>query len=189
MDGVLAAGRHAARLPLVTAWTITGSRPPNRSGYTRHELLGRILLPGALISPGDTVITGGCLGVDAIYMEYAHNLGAKVVTLLPQMRAFTDMDAVRQFSDEVEDTGLGYWARDTLEVQRCDKVLAFPCFERLRASPRSGTWHTWDVAAKAGKEHLLVVIRPMPVSEEKSVLGPGASEWEHALERRPVTLL
>jgi hypothetical protein len=114
----------------------------------------------AFWEPGDALVQGGCVDVDAFAAKHAHELGMHVTTLLALHRDWTDIDTVEKYSDEVIETGLGYWARDRLEVKRSDKVLAFPMYEQRRSSPQSGTWHTWNASKLALKHCALVTIRP-----------------------------
>jgi len=154
----------------MTEWVVTGSRPP-RDGYTITEISRFYALFDLMMKDGDKLITGGCVGVDAIAMKYAHLHNIHVTTLIPINHQFTALEAVRLYSDDTIETGVGYWARDKLEVDRVDKVIALPLFSRAKSSRYSGTWHTWDLASKQGKASVLVVTRP---KDGSSIIGPDA---------------
>jgi hypothetical protein len=158
----------------MTTWVITGSRPQMLAPYTEQETHNICAVLHAFFKNGDNVIQGGAKGVDSIALRYAHKRGLRTISILPRSRAFTDEATVRRFSDEIIETNLGYFERDELEVERGDKVLAFPVFERNKSSRSSGTWHTWHVAVKANKHCVLVVLRP---SHGPIITGP---EWTTA---------
>jgi len=160
----------------MTTWVVTGSRPQTLAPYTEQEIYNICAVLNAFLKTGDTLIQGGARGVDSIALRYAHKRGGlHTITLLPRSREFTS-SIVKDLSDEVIETNLGYWARDAQEVERANKVLAFPAFERKRSSKLSGTWHTWDLAINSDKHSALVVMRP---THGPIIVGP---DWAIASE-------
>jgi predicted Rossmann-fold nucleotide-binding protein len=101
-----------------------------------------------------TVVTGGCVGVDAHVARVAYGLGLHVVTILPADRKAVDPDW-RRFCHEYEEMlpGSTYRDRNRRIVQRSDQLLAFPLYpEKDARSTRSGTWQTVRIARNMGRE-------------------------------------
>lgn len=169
----------------MTVWCVTASRPP-KTGYTDKDK-ARMRLPFELWQDGDSVITGGCTGGDALAMQEAHHRGLYVVTYLPIKRDYTDLAAVRLYSDEVIETGLGYWSRDQVEVDHAEKVIALPLHERALSSSLSGTWHTWDIAGKQGKQSVMLIVRPQ--RNKPFIFGPDADSTTAEFHSRQAALL
>jgi len=144
----------------VYTWVVTGSRPQVLAPYTEREVHDIQAILDAFIQPGDRLIQGGARGVDAITLEHLAKRGLHTITLLPKSTQYTALRSVTRYSSEIIETNVGYWERDDMEVEQGDKVLAFPIFERKLSSKMSGTWHTWDIAVKAGKHSALIVTRP-----------------------------
>ena len=144
----------------MTKWVVCGSRSVGNKAYTMFELNMVRDVCRVFWKRGDTLITGGCIDIDAYAMKVAKEDGLYVVTLLAVKRDWTDEKAVSQYSDETIETGAGYWMRDTIEVSRGDKVLAFPIHEQDRCGKFSGTWHTWETAKLQNKNTALVILRP-----------------------------
>lgn len=144
----------------MTKWVVCGSRSVGNKAYTMFELNMVSDVCRAFWKAGDTLITGGCIDIDAHAMRIAKEDDLHVVTLLANKRNWTAELAIKQYSDEIIETGAGYWMRDTIEVSRGDKVLAFPTHEQDRCGKFSGTWHTWETARLQHKNTALVILRP-----------------------------
>jgi hypothetical protein len=157
----------------MTCFVVTGSRPP-KGGYTLEDII-LCQWMFRFWQSTDTLVQGGCIGVDAIAMAWAHKLGMEVISILPSHQKYTDWPAVHAYSTHIIETTLGYWARDKQEVDRGDKVIALPLHERAFSSRLSGTWHTWDIAGP--KQSVLRIIRPFSY-RNLVCTGPDAALYE-----------
>lgn len=101
---------------------------------------------------GTTVVTGGCVGVDALIAETAYESGdLKVHTILPADHKAVDpkwrehCHTWRQMP-----AGTTYRDRDQAVVEESDNLLAFPLYKESDSrARRSGTWMTIRMARRA----------------------------------------
>jgi len=100
-----------------------------------------------------TLITGACIGVDALAAAFWHRLGGRVHTIVPANRAQVDPYwAAACTTWEAMPAGTDYRARNREMVDQADQVLAFARYpEADGRSRRSGTWMTVRLARKAQK--------------------------------------
>lgn len=98
------------------------------------------------------VITGGCIGVDALVAEYAYMAGIPVHTILPWDRSRVDPEW-GQWATTYEEMpqGTTYRDRNIMIVEKSQALIAFPKHpEDDPRSTRSGTWMTVRIAYKKG---------------------------------------
>jgi len=105
------------------------------------------------LNSGDTVITGACIGADALVARVAKSIpGVKVHTVVPADRSRVDPDW-RDWcdtSEELPPSKEPYRARNARMVSLCDYLEAF-CAKPFAQQPRSGTWMTVHIADRVGK--------------------------------------
>jgi hypothetical protein len=107
------------------------------------------------LQPGTTVVTGACVGVDALAAKIAFSTpGIHVMTVVPANRKAVDPNWQRYCHDFYEmPLGTSYRDRNLYIVDLCDWLLAFPMYAEWDGrSTRSGTWQTIRLARKAGKQ-------------------------------------
>jgi|SRR5579859_6807201 len=112
------------------------------------------------------VITGACVGVDAIVAEIAHGAGFYVHTFLPANRSKVDPYWNLHCTEhtEVGDGPEPYRLRNQAMVDAADSLIAFPCTpERWPGGTlsREGTWMTVRMADKANKIDRKACIFPL----------------------------
>ena len=99
------------------------------------------------------MVTGGCIGVDALVARMAHGGRRRVHTVVPADRSRVD-PYWRKHCDTFEelDPGTTYSDRNERIVELSDRLVAFPEYpEHHNLSRRSGTWMTVRIAGRAGK--------------------------------------
>ena len=134
----------------------TGSRvvPPGT-----HPLIRDLV---AELPPDTWVITGGCIGVDAIVARYAYRRRLNVHTVLPADRSRVDPQWMVWCTSHTEmGEGTTYRDRDEALVRRSDRLIALPLHtEEDRRSVRSGTWMTIRIALGVGKDVEIYLLQP-----------------------------
>lgn len=116
-------------------------------------MLPRIRRIVEALPEGTGVVTGGCVGVDAIVARVANQRGLHVHTVLPADRSRVDRAWADHCSTYEEmPAGTDYRARNTRIVELSDEIIAIPeAPEHDPRSRRSGTWMTVRIARRAGK--------------------------------------
>lgn len=149
-----------------------------RCGFTgtREELTndekGRIFyMLNVGVQQGATIITGGCVGVDAYVAQYAFQERTagktgdrmwKVHTIMPADRKAADPNW-REHCDTWEEmpAGTTYKDRNQRIVDQSHALFAFPAHEEQHPdSRRSGSWQTVRMAQKASKPVRAEILRP-----------------------------
>jgi hypothetical protein len=105
------------------------------------------------LPPGTTIVTGACIGVDAIVARIAHSPRYRVHTIVPANRSRVD-PYWRKHCDVSEEMALGtdYRARNERIVELSDRLIAIAEYpEDHHRAQRSGTWQTVRIARRAGK--------------------------------------
>lgn len=99
------------------------------------------------------VVTGGCIGGDAVIARMARKRGLDVHTILPANRAQVDPDWAQHCTSFQEmPPGTDYRDRNQAIVRMSDTIIGFPQFsETDPRSRRSGTWMTLRLARRAEK--------------------------------------
>lgn len=112
-----------------------------------------------LVPSRDTILTGACIGVDAIAARLAYAMGFEVGTIVPWDKSRVDPDYASHCTwFELMPQGTNYMDRNlrlvTHHLYPADMLLAFPDYlnERLR----SGTWSTVRRAREIAKIPVLV---------------------------------
>jgi hypothetical protein len=126
-------------------------------GYTgtRHLIEGDEALLADIVvrqPKGIRVITGGCVGVDAVMARLHYTRGDWVHIILPWPTRWIDPDW-RKYCNSWEQAPNGpepYRIRNTMLVAQSYRIIGIPEFDEVR-SPRSGTWMTIRIARKVGK--------------------------------------
>jgi hypothetical protein len=106
------------------------------------------------LPPGTTVVTGGCVGVDALIATVAYRAGRyHVLTVLPADHSRVDPNWKDHCHEHIQmEHGTTYRQRDAMVVLHGDNLLAFPLYpEDDPRSKRSGTWMTVRLAKRAAK--------------------------------------
>lgn len=122
--------------------------------------LERIRAAVLALPPDATVVTGACIGVDALVARMAHGGRRHVHTIVPAGRSRVD-PYWRQHCNTFEEMppGTDYRARNERIVELSDRLVAFPEYpEDHHRSHRSGTWMTVRIARRAGKPVEVVVL-------------------------------
>jgi len=88
------------------------------------------------LEPGDTVVSGGCRGVDTWAVDEAKNRGLETVEYLPDLSA---CKARHEFTK-------AYHARNELIAKNCDVLVAFVSAER-----KGGTENAIKHAGRMGR--------------------------------------
>jgi predicted Rossmann-fold nucleotide-binding protein len=94
------------------------------------------------------VVTGGCIGADALVAEFAHMAGIPVHTILPWDRSRVDPEW-GQWATTYEEMpkGTTYRDRNLMIVEKSQALIAFAKHpEDDPRSTRSGTWMTVRLA-------------------------------------------
>ncbi len=127
------------------------------SRQTPYGEARRIIIDDIDMLPLDTcVITGGCVGVDAVVAEFAHKRGLYVVTILPGNTRLVD-PLHMQHAKWVEALDRSYKERNARIVHLSNKLNSYPAHaERDNRSTRSGTWQTIRMARDAHRNAPLV---------------------------------
>lgn len=89
----------------------------------------------------DTVVSGGCVGVDTWAVDQAEKIGIKTKIFWP------DLKNCKKRFEFVE----AYYARNKLIAEECDILVAFVSSDR-----KGGTENTIKHAEKAGKKIILL---------------------------------
>ena len=126
---------------------VTGTKTPQRGDV--HLLLA----VANSLPPDATVVTGACVGVDALFARCAKRVGLKVHTVVPADRSRVDpqwFDWCDSFEEMPE--GTDYRARNERVVALITAALmGFPSqAEDHPGMRRSGTWMTIRLAKRAG---------------------------------------
>jgi hypothetical protein len=130
---------------------------PDRVGFTGTRRSG-IEVERAIhraferIDADAQIITGGCIGADALVARYARSLAMLVHTIVPADRSRVDPDW-RRFCTSFEEMppGTDYRARNERIVECSTQLIAIPEYpEHDDRSRRSGTWMTVRIARRAG---------------------------------------
>lgn len=127
---------------------VTGTSSENEAVMERNTI--RIRKAFALLDPTKhKIVTGACIGVDALAARIAKELGFKVLTIVPANRSKVDPQW-RDFCDESIEmqAGTDYRARNDLLVHHSELLLAFPSGWWL--NPRSGESMTVNIAKRRG---------------------------------------
>lgn len=120
---------------------ITGpAYPPEWAKRYIHQTL--LTLPA-----GTIVVTGGCIGVDALAARYAKGIGYEVHTVLPQNKSRVDPEW-RDYCDTWEEVRGDYRARNTRLVAVIDRLWAYPLHASDGRDIGSGTWMTIRIARR-----------------------------------------
>lgn len=139
------------------AFTATRTLTPEEEAYIERVLRD-------LLRPGDTVITGACLGGDAKIARVAFSIpGVWVKTIVPAVplnHRFLDQEWQKYCHESVlMPPGIEpYRERNTVVVAEGDELIAFPK-SPWKPGMRSGTWMTVHIAERARKPvtvHLLI---------------------------------
>jgi len=124
------------------------------------------------VSQPKEIVTGACVGVDALAARIARARGIKVHTIVPSNRRLVDpewRDHCDTFQEMPE--GTTYRHRNIALVDRADMVVVFPLYEELhQQSRRSGTWQTFRIAVKNRKPRLAIPLIPA-IERRKKVLA------------------
>jgi hypothetical protein len=106
------------------------------------------------------LITGACLGIDALVAQIACGFNIKVHTVLPNNRTQIDRNwKVWCTSYEEMPKGTTYRARDEKIVVLSKEVIGFPsCDEKQKDGTytKSGTWMTLRIAKRYDRETLII---------------------------------
>jgi hypothetical protein len=133
---------------------ITGTRQLNDTG---RESIVKALLD---LDPNtDSIMTGGCVGVDAFAGQVAHLMGITVMVALPVDDSQTDTSWIT-YAATFKVVG-EYRERNQWIVDHSDGVWAFPDLPE-KQEPRSGTWMCVRMARKAKKLAYLKLQHPAP---------------------------
>lgn len=96
-----------------------------------------------------TIVTGGCVGVDALVAELAYNMGFRVYTVLPGDKRLVDPQHT-MWAHAVEDAQYTYRQRNERMVVLSSRLFALPAHpEYAPQSQRSGTWQTVRMGRRA----------------------------------------
>lgn len=107
-----------------------------------------------------TLITGGCLGVDAEVAHYGFKRGNGVYVILPANRKLAD-PAWRQHATafKIMPRGSTYADRNAAIVLMAQKLVGLPLYpEADPRSRRSGTWQTIRMAREQGITHTIFIL-------------------------------
>ena len=107
----------------------------------------------ALDTDTDSVVTGGCVGVDAYVARAASTRGLLVFTVLPANMDQADPEW-DLYCDEASHmpAGTTYKDRNAMLVHLSERMVGVPAYgEHHPKSKRSGTWQTIRLCRKAGK--------------------------------------
>ena len=114
--------------------------------------------------PADcTVVTGACIGVDALAATLAYQRGLRVHTIVPADRSRVDREW-RGWCHTFEEMphGTTYRDRNQRIVERSTRLIAVPeAPENAPESRRSGTWMTVRIARRLGRP-----VQVEPLSED-----------------------
>ena len=129
----------------------SGSRKINEEDAVLHvqRILNEIYLQYAREAH---IITGGCIGVDAIVARVATGLLLEHTVILPEKRGLVDKYWSVYCTQYVEHIGT-YKERDAEIVKRSEILFAFPSCDEKDAEgnyTRSGTWMTVRLARQKG---------------------------------------
>lgn len=96
----------------------------------------------------NTIVTGGCIGIDAYVHHWFHSNypHIKRVVTLPYEKKKVDM-SVCETADELHDSRVTYRARNEHIVELSDTVAAFWTGKKMY----SGTFMTMNIASRANK--------------------------------------
>ena len=127
---------------------VTGSRTvPGRSWETIEREIW-------LCEPFyQTLIWGGCIGVDVVCAEYAEMFSLKRHAVLPPNRHLVAVDWPDWATshEEIPNGPDGYKRRNQRIVDLSDRLIAFPLYpEDHPQSQRSGTWQTIRMGLRKG---------------------------------------
>jgi len=122
-------------------------------------------------SQPEEIVTGGCVGVDALVARLARARGIRVHTIVPANRRLVDpewQDHCDTYQEMPE--GTDYRNRNIALVDRGEMLVAFPTYEELHpASRRSGTWQTYRIAVKSRKPRLVIPLAPVIERRKKAL--------------------
>jgi predicted Rossmann-fold nucleotide-binding protein len=107
------------------------------------------------------VLTGGCVGVDALVAWAAYHVDLSVHTVLPALDRYTDSEWARWCvsHEQLPPSPDPYRARNARLIFLADRLIAFPAWpEGDGRSRRSGTWMTVRLAYRAQKPVELYVL-------------------------------
>lgn len=144
---------------------ISGTR--TKLSHAEKEVIRRNLR--IFIPRGATIVTGGCVGVDAFVAEHAYQAergdGKRiwdVHTIMPYLRSQADPNW-RDYCDSWVEMGKGttYKDRNIAIVLDVHYLIYFPKYaESDPRSKRSGTWQTYRLARAAGVPTRGVILSP-----------------------------
>jgi predicted Rossmann fold nucleotide-binding protein DprA/Smf involved in DNA uptake len=137
---------------------ITGTRQLNDAGR-QHIILALLDLDPAK----DSIVCGGCRGVDAFAGQVAKLMGLKVMVALPEDDSQTDTSWI-SYAATFKVVG-PYRERNQYIVDHCDGVWAFPNHATQQEDPHSGTWMTVNMAKRAKK---LAYLKPQHPKQARS---------------------
>lgn len=146
-------------------------RPVGFSGSRTLTPWQQLAIRAELIALADrpnppSIVTGGCVGVDAYVAHVAHNQGLHVHTIVPANRRLVD-PSWREHCSSYEEMPLGttYRDRNVRLVLRSSRLVALPSFDASSVhSHHSGTWMTIRLA----RQHLLPVTLLLATNEQRS---------------------
>lgn len=107
------------------------------------------------------IITGGCIGCDAIAARIATGLLLRHTVILPEKRGYVDKFWSVYSTDFIEFKG-SYKERDAEIVKRSEMLFAFPSCEEKEENgeyTRSGTWMTIRLARAKGIPVIITKIK------------------------------
>lgn len=133
---------------------------------------------------GTVVVTGGCIGVDALIARVAYESGyLRVHAILPSDHRQVDQEWQRYCHTSYQmPPGTSYRQRDREVVHDGDNLLAFPMYDEWNhasstgdpRSIRSGTWMTVRIARRLNKPVETFVLDDIPPYWKGSAALPGA---------------